>query len=722
MIKTFRIGGNTADEIGKLAGMVGTVREPDFPEVALLLDKAMDALRHSSVGISFVGQIKAGKSTLINALADLDNFLPTDVNPWTAVITNLHFGHADKPSTGGEFQLFSEEEWSQVLEGDSETRRLAEKLLPGFKTEVLRAQVEEMQATAKARLGGMYQRLLGKTHAFNTVTPEILERYVSAGYQDEYSKNSTAGKFSGITKSASVFMPAGVFAYPVTISDTPGINDPFLVRDEITTTSFRHADIFAVALSVHQPLNSADMALLKMLSVHSGKTAVIFLNRIDELDDAAGTVPILLDHLNERLQKEIANPNYILFAGSAVWGGLARSGSDADVDSVCAGEEFTTYFETLSAPDNLSNREKLFVASGLGKLMHGLSDIIAEGPAQRHVGKAVTEVTSATHLFRKVLDDRLSRDDVPAIDTENVGENVEQARTEIRRRYENLVKLVDDLKDCSNEAHDRLLHNGDIMFATVMASIDLAVNAFVEAQTDSLRAKLSGKSGQRAWKLDTGEIRDRVEQQIKQSYDAGRRELDNLLMIEAHKMNALAKPVVGDLKFGNLLENLPNDEILPGFKPNSTLVEVELITRRGWKFWKRSKVKEAEAVERVKRVIRAEMYPTLKSLRFTARESIAERTGAALIRLNGVMDAAKGLLGKDVTALEADYTDLEGDVDQKTIIRINKDRAKRSELYRRRLQDLDNFEAQLVTEFGSYISVNGVAQTSPKISLENRAI
>src|SRR3546814_15588565 len=47
--------------------------------------------------------------------------------------------------------------------------------------------------------------------------------------------------------------------------DTPGTNDPFLVRDEITRRALENADIYIVVLTARQALSSADVALLRIL-------------------------------------------------------------------------------------------------------------------------------------------------------------------------------------------------------------------------------------------------------------------------------------------------------------------------------------------------------------------------------------------------------------------------------------------------------------------------
>lgn len=115
---------------------------------------------------------------------------------------------------------------------------------------------------------------------------------------------------------------------------------------------------------------------------------------------------------------------------------------------------------------------------------------------------------------------------------------------------------------------------------------------------------------------------------------------------------------------------------------------MELVTDRGMKFWKSAELDENEAVERVKRVIRAEMFPAIENLQSVAREAIAERTGAALDRLSGIMTAARQMLEAEVIVLKSEVVALNRGADSKTIARINKERQKRTKERRERIAEL----------------------------------
>jgi hypothetical protein len=168
------------DLITRLAGVLGDHAGP-------LLEVARRQLDERSCRIAVIGQIKAGKSTFINALARLPGLLPTDINPWTVVVTALHFRSAPvPPEHAAVFHLFSVDEWRALAEGGGRLRELTERLVPGFQPDLLRAQLDVMRKRAERRLGPKFPELLGQCHRYQTVTPQLLTDYVSAGDVDAW--------------------------------------------------------------------------------------------------------------------------------------------------------------------------------------------------------------------------------------------------------------------------------------------------------------------------------------------------------------------------------------------------------------------------------------------------------------------------------------------------------------------------------------------------------
>lgn len=120
-----RIGARVSDiqkALRQTAEKLDAVSDGEF---STRIAKTLDRLAAFSVRIAVVGQIKAGKSTLVNALTRRSGLLPSDVIPWTSVVTQLHFGSADHPSSSAVFRFFDTDQWEALVDRGG---RLAEQI------------------------------------------------------------------------------------------------------------------------------------------------------------------------------------------------------------------------------------------------------------------------------------------------------------------------------------------------------------------------------------------------------------------------------------------------------------------------------------------------------------------------------------------------------------------------------------------------------------------
>jgi len=678
-----RIGAASAARLAAARDALDQVAQRDLPEADPLLRTARERVEDTSVTISVVGQVKAGKSSLINALTGTVGLLPTEVNPWTAVITNLHFGHPGHQPGSAVFRFFSKEEWDRMLDGGSESRRLAEEYLPGFKSEILAGQIREMQDRAKARLGDLFHLLLGKDHRFASVTPDILERYVSAGYGGGTAGDPNAGKFSAITKSAEVYLAPGPFQLPVTVSDTPGINDPFLVRDEITTSSFRQADVFVVTLSAHQTLNPADIALLRLLSHHGGRRVVIFVNRIDELDDPGRTVPELIESLKARLAREFGGSMHEVIAGSARWGALAQAGKEA----LAAASEPASLAcaRAMGVEDGTPPREVLLRVSGMARLAEVLGEAIHAARVAPDLTDALSQARDGLAYLGEALEDRLKRETGAVAASDDLRLLAQQERLAIETRLSSLNQLDAELPRIVADGRDHLRETCSEATKAAMLAIRDAVDRFVDDQLVAFRAALVADGNAESWSFDTAAVEERAQRHVSENYETGRGDLDEVLRSYAIRLNGLLAPVIGTLPIDRLLDGLPNFRIMPGFRARSNLVEVELTRERGWRFWRSRVMAEDEAVERIAKVIRAELHPQLAELQKAISRALAGRNAAALDRLDGLLGRAHDLIAREKADLRTDALALSGEIDAEAAARLRALRAQRADALRDRI-------------------------------------
>jgi GTP-binding protein EngB required for normal cell division len=396
------------ESFGSLIDVQITSRLGDVKRRGIDLGEELQATLHSRLGrfvssiltdieshscrIAVIGQIKAGKSSLINALIRRPDLLPTDINPSTAVITQLYFGQPAERNNTALFEFFGEQEWDRIMSGGRAGALTVEREA-AIGSEQLNQSLEELQSRAKDRLGSNYGTLLGKHHLFSSVTSGLLERYVSAGDNAPSVVNGsdpdgdTNRHYSDITKKAEVFLEGQPLGYPAVIIDTPGVNDPFLVRDEITHGNLGDADIYLVVLTAQQPLSKSDLALLRMLKGLQKDRIIAVVNRIDLIDMDAGEAEQLAAHVRNSLSHEFPHADIPVILASAQWAQNALRG-DPDILRRTLKSSFATYASDMAdagepgfaAPrDDWSDSEiaeMLYRASGVPAVLAGISRLI----------------------------------------------------------------------------------------------------------------------------------------------------------------------------------------------------------------------------------------------------------------------------------------------------------------------------------------------------------
>src|SRR5690606_6444266 len=136
------------------------------------------------------------------------------------------------PGAVAEFQLFERKDWDELANGSARIRELTNQLVPGFEPELLRRHLDAMRQRAEKRFGENFDGLLGAKHAYDEISSDLLARYVGPG-SSAADASEGPGQFADLTKSADLWLSEGPSKFPVTVIATPGINDPFLVRDEL---------------------------------------------------------------------------------------------------------------------------------------------------------------------------------------------------------------------------------------------------------------------------------------------------------------------------------------------------------------------------------------------------------------------------------------------------------------------------------------------------------
>ncbi len=239
--------------------------------------------RNLRVGI--IGRVKAGKSSLLNALMfDGKDVLPKAATPMTASLTVLRYSEQANPYAEVEYflpedvndmRLLAEEYDERFRIALAERQKAAEekaarpgaRAVPKPDPERLKASVKR-ELDADPRLGGakdMYERIrvAGGLPAIETQRIEgrdladlqtKLADYVGAG-----------GRFTPFTKCLSLYLPLPALE-GVDVVDTPGVNDPIRSREERTMEELHNCDVVFVVSPSGQFLNQQDLDLMGRLT------------------------------------------------------------------------------------------------------------------------------------------------------------------------------------------------------------------------------------------------------------------------------------------------------------------------------------------------------------------------------------------------------------------------------------------------------------------------
>ncbi|PIE08251.1 MAG: hypothetical protein CSA74_03495 [Rhodobacterales bacterium] len=349
---------------------LGFVEEP--------IERVLEKIRAFEPSVSIIGQIKAGKSTLLNAMVGQVDLLPSDVNPWTSVITALHLNSRFRPAnTRALFRFFDQHEWDRLIATGGRLGEMADRAGFEGEAEEVRAQVVEMRQTTESRLGDEFAKLIGTSHAFPSFDRNIIDRYICYGDPAEMGEGAEEGVYADLTKTADLYLEAEDLPRGLCLRDTPGVNDTFMMREQITLNAISDSRVCVVVLSAHQALSTMDVALLRIICAVEAREVLIFVNRIDELRDPEGEKKKIRSSIQKTLGRMGLHQDIEIVFGSGYWANFALSGEDEMQSRSLAALQTLHEGEDLSSPEVL--RDAALDSSGVLELHRAIARRIVEG-------------------------------------------------------------------------------------------------------------------------------------------------------------------------------------------------------------------------------------------------------------------------------------------------------------------------------------------------------
>jgi signal recognition particle receptor subunit beta len=594
--------------------------------------------------IAVIGQVKAGKSSFINAFVRQPGLLPTDVNPWTTAVTQLHFGRADAPpNVAAVFSFFDADEWRHLAEGGGHLRDLTKRLVPGFETELLQSHVDAMRRRSEGRLGASLAELLGQRHSYAELSPRLLERYVCAGAAGLASADhDEKGYYSDVVKTADLYFDAGDFAFPTTILDTPGTNDPFLVRDEITRGALESADVYIVVLTARQALSSADVALLRILrGLHKHRIAV-FINRIDELGDVIRDTPQIIQHVRAGLRREFPDTEIQIVAGSAYWAGLAIAGGEAEIKRALT-PKTTAYIAQMTArgganpvqvtPFDTGSKDQLSQVLLLSSGLPALSDVLEGLTLRSHAGQVLKQVkasfTELVHVYsnaaRHELEGLATEARLAVITQQQAEEEFRLVKSEVEennRLTASLHTLVIDLQSRT----DQLIEDRCDGMSGELWDV---LQGYAETECQNLRQSTAAGRRNRVWRCSTASLRRGLEECFVRAHKSAELEIGSFetsIFPRLRDMLREAHPHWTDQSDKPDRASAPE---APSLNVLGTVVALDL-DEPWWKRWFAGRQTVDQQVDQLDRLIAGEFGPIIDGLIASSRARLKAQQSTAL--------------------------------------------------------------------------------------------
>jgi GTP-binding protein EngB required for normal cell division len=601
------------------------------PSARQLVENASLHLKQLTCRIAVVGQIKSGKSSFINAFVQQPDFLPTSVTPWTTAVTNLHFGQRPPGEHAAIFTFLHGNEWRELAESGGRIRELTKQLVPGFEPELLHRQADLLRARAQQRLGAEFESLLGQAHFYTHLAPGTLQTYICSGDYAGQTGPIPIGKYSDITRSADIYCGRGPFAFPSTVIDTPGTNDPFVIRDEITRRSLGSADVYIVVLTARQPLSDTDVALLRIMRGLNKDRIIVLINRVDDLSDVESELPQVVSFVRQRLEAEFPGAAIPLLFGSAWWASQAMV-FDPEAISRILNRRSAAYLlkAGLLRPQDLDPallgdperrerlRRSLYAMSGMPAVYQAIDTLMrAAQPAHmmRHITYRFAEMARmcATVAHR----------DLQVLSSEGAGGarqmNGRASRAPDAAQLAGIAADIEASAVAIEAQLNQIIHEEVERLRILLRS---TVNKHATSERDVLIDTLSRGRAPRVWTHEGVELRRALAHVFGQGFQQAAARLMSFHARVAPELRRLMDMLAPDARIAD-----PHGETLaipvPSIAPLSRLISLDL-DRSWWSaFWSRQTSVETSGAK-IEALIRAEFSPITEELLYVTEAAFQD--------------------------------------------------------------------------------------------------
>ena len=577
-----------------------TLEEAVLPEAKDRVGSLSRALADFSVKVSLVGQIKAGKTALTNALIGMPEMLPSDVNPWTSVVTSVNINTPKPPNKNAVFRFYTSEEWHDMLSKGGRLGELAQRANFEAEADEMREQIQQLQERTKKRLGRNFNMLLNSQHSFLGFNPDLISRYVCLGEEGEEAEKE--GKYADVTKSADLFIDDPSYHMPITICDTPGVNDPFLLREAVTVDTLGESDLCVIVLSAHQAFSKVDIGLIRVLLSMRHEQIILFINRIDELENPHEQIKEIDGFVREVLEEQGLPGTIPIVFGSALWGAAAMGNASDHLTS----EDFEVLkqFEEARAAE-------------------GGPDPNAEPGTTGYSTRKTGDLSGVFELKQLIQDkaaQNVGRDYLDQVRKQSI-DLARQSEVLLEKTFQTTSPLRPDLDiDAVNDAiervlldsHDKTEEMTEVTSEKLLFAMSAIYRNFIRAETVNLNEVLDRGGDVQQWNPDTEKLRRDLNDAYEEYSIEARNEAQQVLDRVADNVGQIYDHILMD---GTDVFSVVAPDASPPKTPVSLMKTMTIDLSTNWlRAWFAKNFNRSSYIKRFSEVAREQMRTTIKEM------------------------------------------------------------------------------------------------------------
>ena len=424
----------------------------------------LSKLENDVLTIGVIGQMKAGKSTFLNAFVFEDDVLPAATTPMTAALSVITYG----PEKKLEAEFYSPDEWQEQLS-------TAQMPIEESTDELLKSKIKAAKELVEKsnKLGSSLNSLLGKTQADSF---ENLEQYVGAD-----------GEYVSITKSVTIHYPKE-YLKGVNIVDTPGFNDPIVSREERTKEFLKKADVVLLMLYAGRPFDATDRGILfKNVGDCGIGKVLIGINKYDIPYENGDTEEEICNYvrgeiakasremgdeqLNEILKETEPIP---LSAEMALLSSLPMS-------KVNSSDSFSHAWKRACDTFEISSQPEMRAKSHIENLIDAVRQVIEREKEAILFKKPLNAILARGNSMTAKVNDEITTTKAEIVMLERPDDELEEMESSLARVTRRINKKIDSLGDDLNFTFEDIIRRGSQQLEDAVDSSCRKMNGLVDS-------------------------------------------------------------------------------------------------------------------------------------------------------------------------------------------------------------------------------------------------